>query len=349
MTQAAPQVKHLFSPHIKTIPTRDGYGEGLVTAGKTYPRVVALCADLTESTRTESFKTQFPDRFIEVGVAEQALVTIAAGLAAYGKIPFAASFAIFSPGRNWEQIRTTICLNRLPVKLVGSHAGIVTGPDGATHQALEDIALARVLPHMTVIVPCDAPQAKKATLAAAAFPGPVYLRLTRPPTPVITTPQTPFAIGKAQIFYPQNYNSKNSYSSSARTRFSTAGGGSYDVALIATGPLVYQALLAARDLEKAKIRPIVVNNHTIKPQDESTLIQIARQTGAAVTIEDHQISAGMGSAVAELLSQNHPIPIEFIGMSDSFGESGQPEELLEKYGLTARHIVKAAQKVIKRK
>jgi len=314
---------------IKRVATRDGYGQGLLESGTRDKRVVAVCADLVESTRTEDFAKKFPDRFIEVGVAEQNLITVASGLASYGKIPFAASYAAFSPGRNWEQIRTTICYNNVPVKIVGSHAGLSVGPDGATHQAIEDIATTRVLANMTVISPSDMNEAYKATLASVTTSGPVYLRLCRENTPVFTTSKTPFKVGRAEIFF--DYKGKP------------------DVVIVATGPLVYEALIAADILEKQGRKVRVLNLHTIKPIDKVALIKSAKDAGAIVTVEEHQIYGGMGSAVVEVLSQSYPVPVEFIGINDKFGESGQAKELLEKFNLTAPSIVKAAQRAIRRK
>lgn len=320
--------KKLFSKDIEQIPTRNGYGEGLVLAGERDERVVALCADLTESTRTEGFAKKFPGRFIEIGVAEQLLATVASGMANYGKIPFIASYAAFSPGRNWEQIRTTIALNNVPVKICGAHAGISVGPDGATHQQLEDIALMRAMPNMIVISPCDATEAKKATFAAAFNGKPTYLRFAREKTPVMTTEETPFEIGKAEIFWE---------------------GKNPQVAIIGCGTLVYEALLAAKELDKEGIGSLVINCHTIKPIDEQTIIHTAKLTGCVVTVEEHQINGGLGSAVAEVLTRNYPVPMEYIGMPNHFGESGTPDELLEKYKMKARDIVEATKRVIKRK
>jgi transketolase len=317
-----------FDEDIQKVPTRNGYGEGLVEAGQKDERVVALCADLTESTRTEDFKKEFPERFIEVGVAEQALATIAAGMANYGKIPFIASYAAFSPGRNWEQIRTTIALNNVPVKIAGAHAGLAVGPDGATHQMLEDIALMRAMPNMIVIAPCDSEETKKATLEAAFNGKPTYIRFAREATPVFTTDKTPFKVGRAETFW----ESKNP-----------------QVAVVACGPLAYEALLAAKELEDQGIEVLVVNSHTIKPLDEETVLKVARLTGAVVTVEEHQITGGLGGAVSEFLSANYPVPMEFIGMPNSFGESGAPDELLDKYGMKARHILEAVKVVLKRK
>lgn len=320
----------LFDPDIEQVPTRNGYGEGLVIAGEENPNVVALCADLTESTRTQAFKDKFPERYFEVGVAEQNLVTVASGMAAVGKIPFTTSYATFSPGRNWEQIRTTICYNNQPVKIIGSHAGISVGPDGATHQALEDIAITRALPNMVVISPTDAIEAKKATIAIAKDLRPCYLRLGREKVPVITTENTPFQIGKAQVYY--------------------GGSDPKQVAtIIATGQMVYLALLAAKELQMHKLSVRVINCHTIKPIDKKTIITAAEETGAVVTVEEHQINGGLGSAVAEVISQSFPVPIKIIGIQDRFGESGEPRELLEKFGLTKEAIIKGVTEVIRMK
>jgi transketolase len=320
--------KKIFDKDIEQVPTRNGYGEGLVAAGEKDERVVALCADLTESTRTLDFAKKFPDRFIEVGVAEQAMATIASGMANYGKIPFTSSYAAFSPGRNWEQIRTTIALNDLPVKIAGHHAGISVGPDGATHQMLEDIALMRAMPNMTVVVPADSIEAKKATVAASQNGKPTYLRFAREKTPVFTTDETPFEIGKALVLWESE---------------------DPQVAIIGAGPLLYEALLAAKILAKSEIEVIVVNCHTIKPIDEQAIVSAARRTGAIVTVEEHQIDGGLGSAVSEVLARNWPVPIEFIGMPNSFGESGSPDELLEKYHMKSHDIVEAVMKVVARK
>ena len=316
----------IFDPDIEQVPSRNGYGEGLVLAGEENEQVVALCADLTESTRTEGFAKKFPERFIEVGVAEQNLATVAAGMALGGKIPFISSYATFSPGRNWEQIRTTICYNDVPVKVIGSHAGLSVGPDGATHQALEDLAIMRALPNMVVISPTDSIEARKATLAAARLPQPCYIRLSREKIPLITTDQTPFEIGKAEVFYEGS-----------------------DVAVIATGELVHKALLAARELKSRNISVRVINCHTIKPLDKEIILKAAKECGAIVTAEEHQITGGLGGAVAEVLSQNHPVPLKIIGVEDRFGESGDPNELLEKFGLTKEAIIAAITHVLKMK
>lgn len=305
-------------------PIRKGFGRGLLAAGQADVRVTAACADLTDSTQMSLFKAEFPDRFVEIGVAEQNLVTVGSGMAAMGKIPFVSSYAAFSPGRNWEQIRTTICLNNQPVKVVGSHAGISVGPDGATHQMLEDIALMRVLPNMVVIAPCDSVEAEKATLAMAKDNRPNYLRLAREATPVFTSDKTPFEIGQAYVFRPGD-----------------------DVTLIATGTMTYQALQAAETLAKDGISAEVVHVPTIKPLDEKTILASVKKTGAVVSAEEGQIIGGLGGAIAELLSENLPTPLVRIGMRDHFGESGSPDELLAHFGLDAKHIRLAAHSVLK--
>jgi len=307
-------------------PIRKGFGRGLLEAGKRNVNVVAACADLTDSTQMSLFKNEFPARFVEIGVAEQNLVTVGAGLAAMGKIPFVSSYAAFSPGRNWEQIRTTICLNERAVKIVGSHAGVSVGPDGATHQMLEDIALMRVLPKMVVIVPCDAVEAEKATLAMAEDPRPNYLRLAREASPVITSADAPFEIGKAYVLERGT-----------------------DVTIIACGTMVYQALVAAEKLYKAGIEAEVINVPTIKPLDTETILKSVRTTGCVVTAEEGQIAGGLGGAIAELLGEEHPVPIIRIGMKDHFGESGEPNELLKHFGLDAKHIELAAHHVVDKK
>ncbi len=324
----------LFNDDVEQVPIRKGFGEGLVEAGTADTNVVALCADLTESTQMHFFKEKFPERFIEIGVAEQNLVTVASGMAAIGKIPFVSSYAMFSPGRNWEQIRTTICYNDRPVTIIGSHAGISVGPDGGTHQAIEDIALMRVLPNMIVISPCDAIEAHKATVALAKLAGeghgkPAYVRLMREKTPVMTTSETPFEIGKANTMYRPD--------------------GLAHVGIIATGALVHKAMWAAKRLEKQGIRAVVMNIHTIKPLDTQAVIALAKETKAIVTVEEHQINGGLGSTVAEAFAQNTPTPIEFIGVHDQFGQSGKPEELLNHYKMNIDDIVEAAKKCIERK
>lgn len=308
---------------LESEPIRKGFGRGLLQAGKDNSQVVAACADLTDSTQMSLFKGEFPERFIEIGVAEQNLVTVGSGLAAMGKIPFVSSYAAFSPGRNWEQIRTTICLNNQPVKIVGSHAGVSVGPDGATHQMLEDIALMRVLPNMIVIAPGDSLEAEKATLAMAENKHPNYLRLAREATPIITTAETPFEIGKAYVYKEGK-----------------------DVSLIATGTMTYQALLAAEKLAGHGVEAEVVHVPTIKPLDDETILASVKKTGAVVTAEEGQIAAGLGGAISELVGENHPVPIKRVGMNDRFGESGSPEQLLLHFGLDANHIALAAHHVI---
>jgi transketolase len=316
----------LFDPKIEQKPTRDGYGHGVIEAAGKNPNIVVLCADLTESTRNADFKKQFPKQFIQMGVHEQLLASLSAGLALAGKVPFITSYAMFCPGRAWEQVRTNICLNDANVKVIGSHAGVSVGPDGATHQAVEDIAIMRCIPRMTVISPCDALEAQKATLAIAKFNGPCYVRYAREKSPVFTTKKTPFQIGKAVIFKDGK-----------------------DVALLACGPLVYRALQAAEQLKKEGINALVLNVPTIKPLDEKTIAAVAKRCGAVVTIEEHQIAGGFGGAIAEFLAKTTPTPMEFIGVHDRFGESGTPDELLEHFGMGVTHITAAAKKVLKRK
>ncbi len=311
-------VENLFTDKVRMVPTRNGYGEGLVEAGKRNANVVALCADLTESTRTEAFKKEFPERFVEMGVAEQNLVTVAAGLAAVGKIPFVSSYGAFCPGRCWEQIRTTICYNDRSVKIAGAHTGVSVGPDGATHQMLEDMALMRALPNMVVVAPCDSVEAKKATIEAAENGKPTYIRFAREKTAVVTTDKTPFEIGRAEVFR----HGKR-------------------VTIIACGPLVYEALLAAEEVDGE-----VINCHTIKPLDQRTILESVRKTHKVVTVEEHQITGGLGGVVAELLVEHEPVPMRRVGVRDRFGESGEPEELLKKFGLKAKDIVEAAREVI---
>lgn len=365
----------LFSPDLEMIPTRNGYGEGVVAAGEKNTEVVVLCCDLTESTRSLDFQKKFPDRFVEMGIQEQNMAGVAAGMAKEGKIPFIASYAVFSPGRNWDQVRVSICYNNANVKIVGAHAGISVGPDGATHQALEDIAITRVLPNMTVIVPADTHEARKATIAAAEIFGPVYLRLAREKTPILTTPQTPFSIGTATVL---------------RT--------GKDATIIGCGPLLYEALLAAEILagnttaldvllkrypaintyiqtpagaygshynasRKKKWTPSairtviknmgsmdveVLNCATVQPLDHKTVLASVKKTRRVVTIEEHQITGGLFGAVSELLAKEYPTPICPIGMPNLFGESGEPMELLEKYGMTAPCILEAIQKTTKK-
>lgn len=318
----------VFDADVELSLIRKGFGEGLLQAGKMNENVVGLCADLTESTKMDLFAKEFPNRFVEIGVAEQNLATVASGMAAMGKIPFISSYAMFSPGRNWEQVRTTIAYNDRKVIIVGSHAGVSVGPDGGTHQAIEDIALMRVIPNMCVITPCDAIEAFKATIATLDWSTPIYIRLAREKTPIITTAETPFEIGKAQILW----DSQNP-----------------QVTIIACGALLHKALLAAKELEASNVGSIVINLATIKPIDTETIIECAKKTGAIVTVEEHQIAGGMGSAVAECLAQNCPVPIEFVGVHDQFGQSGTMDELIKHYKMDTPDIVKAVNKVIDRK
>lgn len=324
-------VKNLIEKKkLEAIPTRNGYGEGLVELGKKNKDVVVLCADISDSTRSGMFRDVFPERFIETGIAEQNMMGLAVGLALSGKIPFVSTYAVFCPGVNWSQIRVLVGQNNANVKMTGAHAGVSVGPDGMSHQALEDIAITRCLPGMVVLAPCDVIETKKATLAAAKYKGPVYLRFAREATPVFTTSKTPFKIGRAETLR----NGK-------------------DITIIACGPLVYNSLVAAEKLAfaqgKEKIDVRVVNNHTIKPIDKNTIIKAAKETGAIVTVEEHQVMGGMGSAVAEVLSKNKPVPIEMIGVQDRWGESGEPDELIERFGLGVNGIMKAVKRVIKRK
>lgn len=319
---------HLADIHNKLImePNRKGFGKGLLEAGKRDVNVVAACADLTDSTQISLFRDAFPDRFIEIGVAEQNLVTVGSGMAAMGKIPFVASYAAFSPGRNWEQIRTTICLNEQPVKIIGAHTGLYTGKDGATHQMLEDIALMRVLPNMVVLAPGDSLEAERMTLAMATDPRPNYMRLAREAIPILTTAKTPFEIGKAYVYERGS-----------------------DVTIISTGTMTYQALVAVDKLFKDGIDAEVIHVPTIKPLDKETILKSVRKTGAVVTVEEAQINGGLGGAIAELLSEELPTPLKRIGMQDHFGESGDPAQLFAHFGLDAKHIAMAAHFVVERK
>ena len=324
-----PEVKlyaQLFDPKGEKIPTRNGYGDALLELGETNPDVMVLTGDLAESTRVLEFSKKYPERFIECGVAEQNMMGVAAGLAQADKIPFVSSYAVFVPGRNWDQLRISVCYSRANVKVAGAHSGISVGPDGATHQGLEDLAITRVLPGLIVLAPCDYEETRKCTLAAAKIKGPCYFRFTREKTPIITTKETPFEIGKANLC--------------------TEG---KDVTITACGPLLYEALLAARELEAKGISAEVINCHTLKPFDRETIIKSVKKTGCCVSVEEHQITGGLYGAVAETLGMAYPVPIEAVGMPDSFGESGEPDELLVKYGMKAKNIIEAAQKAIKRK
>ncbi|HEX8965890.1 MAG TPA: transketolase C-terminal domain-containing protein [Patescibacteria group bacterium] len=318
----------LFEETVELQPTRSGYGEGLVVLGDTNPNVVVLTADLSESTKCEKFAEKYPDRFFDVGVAEQNMATVAAGMGVTGKIPYISSYATFNPGRNWEQIRTTIVYNHSNVKIAGHHSGIMTGPDGATHQATEDIAITRCWPNIQVFVPCDAMEAKKATIQSAQIDGPVYLRFSRDKTPLITTEETPFDAKKIQTFW---------VSENPQTT------------IFATGYMLYYALLAAKELETEGIQVLVANVCAIKPIDGETIVTLAQKTGSIVSVEDHQVAGGLGGLIAEVLAKNLPTPMEFIGLQDTFGESGSPKELLEKYNMGKNAIKEAVKKVIARK
>lgn len=311
---------NLFEAKLDEKSTRDGFGTGSVQAGKENPNVVVLSADLKESTRAEWFEKEFPERFIEMGVAEQNMATVAAGLAAVGKIPLITSYAAFSPGRNWEQIRTTIALNDVPVVVCGMHAGVSVGPDGATHQMLEDIALMRAMPNMIVINPVDAEEARKAVIASAKCGKPVYMRFGRANVPVMTTLETPFSIGKALPLYDAEHP---------------------EVAIVTTGSLAFQTLNVAHMLSKEGVAVSVTHFHTIKPLDTRTLLALAKKAGKVLTIEEHQTAGGFGSAVAETLSEHYPVPVKRLGLQDEFGQSGEPSELLDHYGLSAKGIADA--------
>jgi transketolase len=304
-------------------PIRKGFGRGLLAAGEQNDQIVALCADLTESTQMHLFRDAYPDRFVEIGIAEQNLVTVASGLAAQGKLPFCSSYAAFSPGRNWEQIRTTICLNDMPVKVIGSHAGLSVGPDGATHQMLEDIALMRVLPNMVVLAPGDSLEAERATHAMAHDTRPTYMRLAREASPVLTTEATPFEIGKAYVYRPGEH-----------------------VTIISTGTMTYHAMMAAESLARDGVNAEVVHCPTIKPLDAETILESVKKTRLVVTCEEAQINGGLGGAVAELLGEHLPTPMKRVGVRDIFGQSGTPSELFEHYGLTAKHISMAVHEIL---
>lgn len=307
--------------------TRHGFGEGLAELGAKNPNVVVLGGDITGSVMTSIFQKQFPDRFFSIGIAEQNATTIAAGMALSGKVAFFASYSAFAAFRNADQLRVSVCYNNANVKIGGGHSGITVGPDGATHQSLEEVSFLRALPNMTLIVPCDYNEAKKATIAAGEMYGPVYLRFGRPTVPLFTTEETPFEIGKAEVFRDGD-----------------------DVALIACGLMVWPALLAAEELKKNhNIEARVINNHTIKPIDGETIDKAACECGCIVTAEEHQVYGGLGSAVSEVVVKNHPVPMEFVGIKDTFGKSGEPEELLEKFDLNWQAIYANALKAIERK
>jgi transketolase len=318
--------RNALSRDVELAPTRDGYGLGLIEVGEKNDQVVVLCADLADSTRSGKFRDRFPERFIQMGIAEQNMAVVAAGLALQGKIPFVSTYAVFCPGRNWDQIRISTCYNNANVKFAGAHTGISVGPDGATHQAMEDVALTRVLPRMTVFVPADREEARKIVHAAVAIKGPVYFRFARAASPVFTTAETPFKVGRALTLREGN-----------------------DVAIIGAGPIMHSALKAADQLIEQGVSCRVINSPSIKPIDEDAIEQAARECGAIVTCEEHQIMGGIGSAIAEVVVRHYPVPMEFVGMKNSFGESGKPEELLKKYKMDTDAIVDAVKRVHKRK
>lgn len=315
-----------YRKDVKRIPTRNGYGDGVVEAAKTNENIVVLCCDLTESTRSAAFKKAYPERFIQMGIAEQSMAAIAGGLALEGKVPFISSYAAFNPGRNFDQIRMAAAMQNVPVMIMGAHAGISVGPDGGTHQMLEDVAMMRALPNMTVISPCDYLEAKRAIIECSKMKSPAYVRFGRSATPSFTTKRTPFKIGRAETFKEGT-----------------------DVAIIATGPLVHEALMAARELEKQKISAMVINMHTIKPLDKKAIVAAAKKCGAVVTVEEAQCSGGLGGAVAECLSKNLPTPMRFVAVHDRFGESGDPEELMKHFQLDRKEIVSQVNEVLKLK
>ncbi len=319
MNRTVHLAQHLFDTPERAA-SRAGFGTGVVEAGKVDARIVVITADLSESTCADQFEKIFPERFVQMGVAEQNMAAVAAGMARWGKVPFITSYATFNPGRNWEQIRTTVAINDVPVVVCGMHAGLMTGPDGATHQALEDIALMRAIPRMTVISPCDAIEAHKAVIAASGLGAPVYLRFGREKMPTMTTHDSPFEIGKASTWWK---------------------GEKPEVAIFATGPIMYHALVAAHELSHEGVPVSLTNIHTIKPLDVLAVEHLAREAGSVVTVEDHQVAGGLGGAIAESLARTCPTPIEFLGVQDRFGQSGTPEQLYEEYGLGVADIKKA--------
>lgn len=339
----------IFDADVEQAAIRDGFGQGILDAAEKDARIVGLCADLTDSTKMLAFKKKFPERFLEIGIAEQNMASVASGMAAMGKLPFITSYAMFSPGRNWEQIRTTICYNDRKVIIAGSHAGISVGPDGGTHQAIEDIAITRVVPNMTVVVPCDSIEARKATLALArskaegGVDSPAYLRLAREKSAVVTTEETPFEIGKAQVFFEMQ---------SAKGGSGGAEGSSkplvHQVGIIACGALVHRALKIAHEYAEKGVAVKVLNMATIKPLDTASIVALARETNAIITVEEHQVAGGMGGAVAECLAKEYPTRMEFVGVEDKFGQSGTPEELIKHYGMGEEHIRAAVERMLKK-
>ncbi len=308
--------------------TREGFAEGIVEVGARDPRVVVLSADVRASVRADSFAEMYPERYVEMGVAEQNMATVASGLANYGKVPYMVTYAVFSPGRNWEQVRTTIALSNLPVKIMGMHTGVSTGEDGATHQSLEDITLMRVLPNMRILVPCDKEEARKAVLSAVSNNAPTYIRFTRHKTPVFTTPETPFQEGMANYLWRSN---------------------EPKVAIIGAGPILYDALCAVKVLESEGIGTSVLNVHSVKPMDIEKVLEATYHAGAVVSVEEHQILGGVGGTIAEILVQNNPVPQEMVAVHDRFGQSGTAEELLDFYNLNIQGIISAVKRVLARK
>jgi transketolase len=306
--------------------TRSGFGEGLLEIGRQNPDVVALCADLTGSLKMDAFLKEFPDRFFQAGIAEANMIGMAAGMTIGGKIPYTGTFANFSTGRVYDQIRQSVAYSQKNVKICASHAGLTLGEDGATHQILEDIGMMRMLPHMTVIVPCDFNQTKQATMAIADHKGPVYLRFGRPVVPIFIQPDAKFTIGKADVLIEGT-----------------------DVTIIACGHLVWKSIEAAQQLAEQGISAEVINMHTIKPLDEKAILDSVGKTKCVVTAEEHMLNGGLGDAVAQVLSRHMPLPQEYVGVNDTFGESGTPDELMVKYGLDTPNIVEAVKKVLKRK
>jgi transketolase len=315
----------LFSADVASEPNRMGFGRALKAVGEKNHAIVALSADLTESTRVIDFAQAFPLRFVQMGIAEQSMASVASGMAAMGKVPFIASYAMFSPGRSWEQVRTTIAYNNSNVKVIGAHSGVSVGPDGATHQAIEDIALMRVIPNMRVLVPCDSLEAERVTEAAAAVNGPVYIRIAREKTPIVTTTATPFSIGKAEVYLSRDH-------AHAKT-----------VGIISSGVLLFEAMLAAKKLDEMGIGASVMNLASVKPLDTEAVLAFAREHGTVVTVEEHQKAGGMGSAVAEFLSSVAPTKVVRLGVDDRFGESGTVTELWKHFGLDADSIVHTVQ------
>jgi transketolase len=313
--------KNILTAEVTMTPNRNGYGTGLKEAGEQNKAIVALSADLTESTRTNVFAEAFPERFVQVGIAEQNLASVASGMAAMGKVPFIASYAMFSPGRNWEQIRTTIAYNDANVKIIGAHSGVSVGPDGATHQAVEDLAIMRVIPNMAVLAPCDVHETKKAVLWAAKYIGPVYIRISREKSPVVTTEESPFEFGRGEIFMEAKEDAE------------------IKVGIVSTGILAHSALVAAKELNESGIGASVLHLATIKPLDTEAVLRLSQTHDFLITFEEHQVAGGLGSAVAEYLSEVNPIKIIRLGVKDQFGQSGTPEELLAHYGMDSKSIV----------